>query len=100
MACVGSVGWSDARKGILHLHKLVQKIMESEGATNPGADPCPFPYFSNACMRVEEPGFIEEFLKLIPNLLGLPKVDLWTHMLRDSLVTSWITVCQALAFGG
>ena len=77
MACVGSVGWSDARKGILHLHKLVQKIMESEGTTNPGADPCPFPYFSNACMRVEEPGFIEEFLKLIPNLLGLPKVDLW-----------------------
>ena len=29
------------------------------------------------CMRVEELGFIEEFLKLIPNLLGLPKVDLW-----------------------
>ena len=39
MACVGGVGWDDPRKGILHLHKLVQEQMVLEGATGPAVNP-------------------------------------------------------------
>ena len=49
--------------------------MVSEGATGPAVNPRNIPFFQTPCLKVREPGFIEEFLNPVPTLLGLPKVD-------------------------